>query len=449
LLPLYEQTQQYQKAAQCAHALTEIYVKMGDGERATRYGELILSYQQKAQESGGAMVMESPLEATALDTLQEPSLAESPASESQVREIDLSTEWASLSESGTAASAAESTAEEIEFYLQAGLATEAAAAIERLRESSPDHASLRSFDDRLNALLPGTTQFVEDMQGETLEESVHDTSPSSTFTMETPAGAITVSEPESETPAEMPAEIVDAPQPAAAPEKEADLVLDDVFHAKGAGFELSLEDSPVADHAPPVSAQPAAPARAGDRFASLAGNLDVGMPAAGAKPGAPPAPEGKAAPAVAPGAGFLDDIFAEFKEDVGESSSAGDDDIETHYNMGVAFKEMALYDEAIGEFQKVHQLAESAKDYSHIVQCCSLLATCFLGKGMPELAVQWYQTAINSPGVDAESSLALLYEMGTAQETAGDRPGALKSFKEVYGRNIDYRNVADRIRDLQ
>ena len=142
-------------------------------------------------------------------------------------------------------------------------------------------------------------------------------------------------------------------------------------------------------------------------------------------------------------------VFAEFKEDVGESSSAGEEDLETHYNMGVAFKEMALYDEAIGEFQKVHQLAESAKDYSHIVQCCSLLATCFLGKGMPELAVKWYQTAINSPGVDAESSLALLYEMGSAQETAGDRPGALKSFKEVYARNIDYRNVTDRIRDLQ
>ena len=51
--------------------------------------------------------------------------------------------------------------------------------------------------------------------------------------------------------------------------------------------------------------------------------------------------------------------------------------------------------------------------------------------------------------MDADSSLALLYEMGSAQETAGDRSAALKSFKEVYARNIDYRNVADRIRDLQ
>jgi tetratricopeptide (TPR) repeat protein len=110
---------------------------------------------------------------------------------------------------------------------------------------------------------------------------------------------------------------------------------------------------------------------------------------------------------------------------------------------------MALYDEAIGEFQKVHQLASKNKDYSHVVQCCSLLAICFLGKGLPQLAVKWYQTALDSPGVDAESTLALLYEMASAYEIAGDRQAALKSFLDVYARNIDYRDVAERIRSIQ
>jgi len=140
-------------------------------------------------------------------------------------------------------------------------------------------------------------------------------------------------------------------------------------------------------------------------------------------------------------------VFAEFKEEMEEPAAAGD--IETHYNMGIAFKEMALYDEAIGEFQKAHQLSEKAKDTSHLVQCCSLLATCFLEKGMPLLAVKWYQTALHAPGLDSETSLALLYEIGSAYEVAGDRAAALKSFLEVYAHNIDYRNVSDRIRDLQ
>jgi tetratricopeptide (TPR) repeat protein len=176
---------------------------------------------------------------------------------------------------------------------------------------------------------------------------------------------------------------------------------------------------------------------------SLAGELNLEAQTAGAfslDAPASPAPAG-----LSPG--FLDDVFAEFKEDVGETATA--DDLETHYNMGVAFKEMALYDEAIGEFQKVHQIAESVKDYSRVVPCCSLLATCFLEKGMPQLAVKWYQTALGAPGVDAETSLAILYEMGSAYELAGDRAAALKSFMDVYARNIDYRNVAERIRDLQ
>ena len=68
---------------------------------------------------------------------------------------------------------------------------------------------------------------------------------------------------------------------------------------------------------------------------------------------------------------------------------------------------------------------------------------------MPLLAVKWYQTALHAPGLDPESSLALHFEIGSAYEVAGDRAAALKSFLDVYAHNIDYRNVADRIRDLQ
>ena len=120
-----------------------------------------------------------------------------------------------------------------------------------------------------------------------------------------------------------------------------------------------------------------------------------------------------------------------------------------HYNMGVAFKEMALYEEAIGEFQKVHQLAEQLKDTSYLLQCCSLLSVCFLAKGLPELAVKWYQTALDAPNLDAENRLGLLYEMAAAYEVAGDRESALKRFMEVYALNIDYRDVTDRISALQ
>jgi tetratricopeptide (TPR) repeat protein len=448
LLPLYEQTQQYLKAARCAQALTEAYVKTGDGERAARYGELIVSYQQKAKESETAQVVEVISEANMMEAETAPPPSEAPAEQSRVREIDLSMEWASLSEAAPASSAtatADSLVEEIEFYLQAGLVSEAAAAVGRLREHFPSHRALAGFEERVGALPSQAASVAESPSpGQVLTPE-----PEEAVVQEVSAFPNTFQD---TLPAEMAVESEAELETAAAPtvEEEPALMLDEAFQSKEAvpsasGFELALEENPAVQAPPPrmsPAQQPAAAAPV-NPFASLAGEeeLKLDLPPKGA------AAAGAQAPPAGPSAGFLDDIFAEFKEDVGEPASA--DDLETHYNMGVAFKEMALYDEAIGEFQKVHQLAESAKDYSHVVQCCSLLATCFLEKGMPQLAVKWYQTALGAPGVDAEASLAILYEMGCAYEVAGDPPAALKSFLEVYARNIDYRNVAERIRGLQ
>jgi tetratricopeptide (TPR) repeat protein len=441
LIPLYEQSLQYGKAAKCAEALTEIYVTLGDGERAARYGELVSSYQQKAQEAGSEAVVETNFD---METLSAPEAEteEAVMEEPQVREIDLSMEWATLSDASTstaAESTAESIVEEIEFYLQAGLAAEAAAALERLRQEAPEHASLVGFEERLAASQPAGVATQEPALGEMVADG-QAPAPVETPSAE-PEAALEalptepepelavpapeeVSEPREEVvePAAPPAPAVAEEAPVLAAQPEQELALEELIKAQptsAAGFELSL-DEPA----------PAAAVRA---------------EASGPAPSPTPPPASSA-----PGAGFLDDVFAEFKEDVGEATAtSGEEDMETHYNMGVAFKEMALYDEAIGEFQKVHQLAEKAKDYSHVVQCCSLLATCFLEKGMPQLAAQWYQTAINAPGVDSESSLALLYELASAQEAAGERQSALKSFMEVYARNIDYRNVAERIQELK
>jgi len=53
------------------------------------------------------------------------------------------------------------------------------------------------------------------------------------------------------------------------------------------------------------------------------------------------------------------------------------------------------------------------------------------------------------PGIEPESILALRYDLGVAQESAGEPEAALKSFSQVYAMNIDYRDVADRIAALQ
>jgi pilus assembly protein FimV len=146
--------------------------------------------------------------------------------------------------------------------------------------------------------------------------------------------------------------------------------------------------------------------------------------------------------------GPLKEVFDEFRAELGEMGSE-DEDLETHYNLGIAFREMGLLEEAIGEFQKVAKANDRGKAFRYAMQCCTLLGLAFMEKGQPNIAAIWYERALNTAGVDGESKLALRYDLGVAQESAGDLEAALKSFSEVYAVNIDYRDVAERIASLQ
>jgi tetratricopeptide (TPR) repeat protein len=147
-------------------------------------------------------------------------------------------------------------------------------------------------------------------------------------------------------------------------------------------------------------------------------------------------------------AGPLKEVFDEFRAELGEMG-AEEEDLETHYNLGIAFREMGLLEEAIGEFQKVAQANDRGKAFRYSMQCCTLLGLAFMEKGQPGIAAIWYERALQTPGMDTESKLALRYDLGVAQESAGELDAALKSFSQVYAINIDYRDVAERIHSLQ
>jgi tetratricopeptide (TPR) repeat protein len=144
----------------------------------------------------------------------------------------------------------------------------------------------------------------------------------------------------------------------------------------------------------------------------------------------------------------LKEVFDDFRAELGEMG-AEDEDLETHYNLGTAFREMGLLDEAISEFQKVAKATERGKPFRYGMQCCTLLGLAFMEKGQPGIAAIWYERALLTPGIEPESILALRYDLGVAQESAGEPEAALKSFSQVYAMNIDYRDVADRIAALQ
>jgi pilus assembly protein FimV len=147
----------------------------------------------------------------------------------------------------------------------------------------------------------------------------------------------------------------------------------------------------------------------------------------------------------------LSQMFNELKNELEEdqATTASAEDPETHYNLGVAFREMGLLDEAIGELQKVCQIVEHGQAFSQLMQTYTWLAQCFLDKGVPQAAIRWYEQALKLPDLDRETCIALHYELASAFEAAENRKAALNHFMEVYGTNIDYRDVAERIKALK
>jgi tetratricopeptide (TPR) repeat protein len=200
--------------------------------------------------------------------------------------------------------------------------------------------------------------------------------------------------------------------------------------------------APVAPRPMQAAPVPAAPIASPRTVAPVASS-------APALPQTPPAPAAKSSPFGEDAGIDLADMFGELKKDLEADVANADEDPETHYNLGIAFREMGLLDEAIGELQKACQSFDRGHPFPQIMQTYTWLAQCFLEKGVPEAAVRWYEKALKMPTLDGETRVALHYELAAAYETAGDKTSALKHFMDVYGSNIDYRDVAERIKALK
>jgi tetratricopeptide (TPR) repeat protein len=137
----------------------------------------------------------------------------------------------------------------------------------------------------------------------------------------------------------------------------------------------------------------------------------------------------------------LADIFKEFKK--GVDKQLGKEDYDTRYNLGIAYKEMGLVDEAIAEFQL------AAKDESRVLECSSMLGICFMEKGMPKLAVKWFEKGLKAPGRTPEEYQGLRYDLAMAHEASGDADTALSIFTDLYGQDASFRDVAAQVRELK
>ena len=133
-------------------------------------------------------------------------------------------------------------------------------------------------------------------------------------------------------------------------------------------------------------------------------------------------------------------VFAKFKEGVAKQISV--DDSDSHYNLGIAYKEMMLIDDAIREFEV------AAQDPKRECVCRSMIGMIELERGRMNEAIDAFLLGLNSPNKDSQQETVLCYEIGAAYEAKKQNKEALSYYQKAMRRDPNYRDVQERVRRL-
>ena len=136
----------------------------------------------------------------------------------------------------------------------------------------------------------------------------------------------------------------------------------------------------------------------------------------------------------------FEDMLALFKKGIDEN--VGHDDYEAHYDLGIAFKEMGLFDEAIAEFQK------ALRDPNGRLRTSEALGVAFFEKGQMAVAEAVLRRAVDTLEGGDDQKIGLVYWLGRACEAQGRLPEARQSYERAMAVDIQFMDLRDRVSRL-
>ncbi|HYC50454.1 MAG TPA: tetratricopeptide repeat protein [Gemmatimonadaceae bacterium] len=135
------------------------------------------------------------------------------------------------------------------------------------------------------------------------------------------------------------------------------------------------------------------------------------------------------------------DMLRKFKQGVAENVEA--EDYQSHYDLGVAYKEMGLIDEAISEFQK------ALRGPDNRVRTYEAIGQCFIEKGQNQMAATILARALSEKDMDDDQLVGVLYLLGRAYEALGKGEDALIYYQRVFVVDIQFHDVGERMNALE
>jgi tetratricopeptide (TPR) repeat protein len=133
-------------------------------------------------------------------------------------------------------------------------------------------------------------------------------------------------------------------------------------------------------------------------------------------------------------------MLARFKQGIDENIDEAD--FQSHYDLGIAFKEMGLLDEAIAELQKALRAPEGK------LRSSEALGVCFIEKGGYGVAESILRRALDLPATGDQERLGILYWLGRALEAQGKKADARELYGRVFAVDIRFMDVGERAKAL-
>lgn len=136
----------------------------------------------------------------------------------------------------------------------------------------------------------------------------------------------------------------------------------------------------------------------------------------------------------------VDQVFAKFKE--GVKAVVDDSDAATHYDLGVAYKEMGLLEDACAEFDL------ASNDPARAAMCHFMIGTIRRQQGQSLRAKQAFKAGLSLDNLGADERNGIEYDLALLEQSEGHQPEYVKHLQNIARRDIGYRDVAARIRAL-
>jgi tetratricopeptide (TPR) repeat protein len=144
-------------------------------------------------------------------------------------------------------------------------------------------------------------------------------------------------------------------------------------------------------------------------------------------------------------AGEVQTDFSEMLETfkAGVAANVDESDSDSHYDLGVAYMEMGLFDEAIAQFQKAMRGDASPE---RRVRAYESLGQSFIEKNQYEVAISSLSGALKESGLNDTKLVGVLYLLGYASEKLGQWQDAERYYRRVFAVDIHFRDVGERLK---